>query len=263
MKRDQRAKNQLLLRENKRINPQNVLWTQTVTTNELVEIATNLKTIVKERAPFKTEYARNNCVGIYNMCSEKLVSADRTRFTELQSHIYYLLWNQLLPTLINQIRTNIWSFNHEDTAAEVFRDTLINVMNVHVDHFPRKVAPSRQQNIENPSQEPTALKDKDAQKALSDVNSLLKTVNKYTTTTEDQFLLQQIASSYLPEAVKLYQGLSNSPKNMQQEVKNIFLKQLAIITVQLESIHDTGAQQQLSKMKAHLEFLETKQNMKL
>jgi hypothetical protein len=93
---------------------------------------------------------------------------------------------------------------------------------------------------------------------LTRVNELWKQAVSRKNSVEDEYFLEQVAHTYVPDSWRLFQTFRFAPEASQQVAESIFLEQLQLIENHLIHILSTAMTQNLMAMRSQLGFLEAR-----
>jgi len=77
-------------------------------------------------------------------------------------------------------------------------------------------------------------------------------------TVENEFFLEQVASTYLPDSFKLYESFTHAGDDMRNQAFKIFKQQIGLINNQIQTIIDSNVKQSLIELNNQTTFLESK-----
>lgn len=97
--------------------------------------------------------------------------------------------------------------------------------------------------------------DGEVSRSLTRLKNLWKQATKGSTSIEDEFFLEQMVESYLPESYQMYNTFMNAPENLQASAQQLFLEQLSLMENRLVSILKIGMEQNLTAMQNQVDFL--------
>jgi hypothetical protein len=93
---------------------------------------------------------------------------------------------------------------------------------------------------------------------LARVNELWEQASTRKNNAEDEYFLEQVASTYIPDSWRLFQTFRFAPEASQATAEKLFLEQLALIESHLVRILSTVMEQNLMAMRSQLGFLEAR-----
>lgn len=238
------------------------LWAKTVDNAEIEEICQTILThLAKAAFQFKNE--RENSENLVKEFLGKIKQVDRQALAnDYYTNLFVDNLTFKLPRLISTLRTELLDEDDKDYATETFNEEIFSLIR-NVDSLPQILAPSRQAKVTAPVIRELKLEDSLADSRLKEIDSLILAVGAMQLSVEDRFTVEQVAASYLPDALRLYAGLNGAAEQIRSQATDIFLQQLTLIENQLQTILDKGAKHSLEQMKAHLSFLESKNDSSL
>lgn len=238
-----------------------VLWLETSSEEIYQKTLTNMWDEMKEMKGFPKEAHASNARIYMGVILKKIQKLDRSRMSlEQKKNLSAIVFTNI-PRAVATLETMLSDFDQMNDAVEEFGDTLRDLMSRFVDTMPRKIPiPNELANI---SEEITkkaveTVGSKESDEKLSTVKSLAAEAYKLATSVEDRFFSEQAANSYIPDSVRMLAGLMHAPEDMRQEANELFMRQLEIVESQLNGVVRRSATNSLSALKAHTEFLESK-----
>jgi len=233
-------------------------WVRSVDDAEILEMSSTLIKQVEKLTAFRYAADREKSLNVLLTCLHKVQAVDRFALTPWQGDHFFQIINTYLPQLINTLRTDCLNEDEEVWAADNFIEAVLKLMKDEVDKLPQLLAKSRRKVVEAVTDRKVDLGNEIADARVKEITSLIAEADTQATSVEDRFTVEQSATAYLPDAIRLYTGLKNAPADVQAEATEIFVRQLDMIAAQLQVIIDRGATVSLGEMRAHLMFLEGK-----
>lgn len=93
------------------------------------------------------------------------------------------------------------------------------------------------------------VEDKDITVQIKSISVIWSEIVKNNLTAEEEYFLEQVTSSYIPETLKLYRRLQIGNVTIQEQAKTVTLEQLKLIEARLTEILSVQLQQVLNVMK--------------
>lgn len=242
---------------------QMILWTRTVSRDELSNIQDNLQNQVDKQAAFgNSDYARAQISSHLKNFFIRYNSVDRFLLSDKQAILMWVMLHLLIPGYISSMRTQLTQIPANDTAKNVkaarkVRSRIIRLRVLTIDRYPQQLVARKAISVQAKQDVPQVL-DKFLQGQVKSLYDLAEKAQKNSLTSEDRFIVEQAVTSYLPEAVRLYCQLQDAPNSMHEEVEEVFLHHLTLIEDQLNAVNSRGAQNALKELKAQTQFLEAK-----
>jgi hypothetical protein len=238
-----------------------MLWVETSSEEVYYQTLTNMWEEVKAMNGFPSKTDAHNAGVLAGIILRKLQKLDRTRMTtEQKSNLAGIVFKSF-PEAVAQMETHLADIDEAEYAVETFGETLRDLMARHIDRMPRRIpVPNQLSAVSNETAKRAVetVGSKESDEKLSSVKALAAEAYKLATSTEDRFFAEQAANSYIPDSVRMLAGLIHAPEDMKQEANELFMKQLEIIEAQLNGVVRRSANNSLSALKAHTEFLESK-----
>lgn len=232
-----------------------VLWTRTVSPEEIKEIHQTLEARIGQAA-FGDDKWKKRCKSTLQNFFTRLPTIDRQQLKDPQAFLLWEVIHRSLPQQISYMRTEMLDQGDPSYLIDEFNEYIVKLMRDHLNYWPQILAPSRKKSVD--TETVIDLNHKEANDRLHSLVSLLTTAQQQENSVEDSFTLEQVVNSYIPEALRLFNGLSNVSPEVTEQAANILVQQLTLIENQVRSIVQKNTAHSLSQMQAHLEFLEAK-----
>lgn len=100
--------------------------------------------------------------------------------------------------------------------------------------------------------------DKDLQKKVAAVQRLWEIAIEQKSDADNEFFLEQVVLSYLPESYHLYLNFTHATIDMRKQAKKIFMDQLKMIETKIQSIIDYNAANSITALASQSNFLKEK-----
>jgi hypothetical protein len=192
---------------------------------------------------------------------------DRNRITDEQAKKLFYAMHVELPAGISTYVTYAlryglsyaWSHNASSKFAAVFT-TLADIRNDQVTSFQaNSFVPVAQNSNEVTLKFPTlSTSNSVVMSTLTRVNELWEQASTRKNSVEDEYFLEQVASTYIPDSWRLFQTFRFAPEASQATAEKLFLEQLALIETHLVRMLSTAMEQNLMAMRSQLGFLEAR-----
>ena len=238
-----------------------MIWLETVSEEVYQQTLTNMYEEVKKITAFNIKSHANNAAIYTNILVKKLKKIDRSKLSTEQKRNLASIIFAGFPQAVARMETQLTDLSRREYASEIYGDYLRKLMSEYLDTMPHKLPIPNQLTEVTPESEKQAVETVGSDEAdvkLAEVKKLAAEAYKVATTTEDRFFAEQAANSYIPDAVRMLAGLIHAPDDMKTEANEIFLKQLEILETQLKNVVGRAAGESLSALKAHTEFLKSK-----
>jgi hypothetical protein len=243
---------------------QMILWTRTVSRDELSKIQANLQNQVEQQAAFgaRGQSARELIALHLKNFFIRYNSVDRFLLSDRQAVLMWVMLHLFIPGYIASMRTRLTQIaaDEREKKAKVARKATKRILRLRIltiDTYPQQLIERKTISVQAKEDVPQVM-DEFLQTQVKSLYELAEKAQKNSLTSEDRFIVEQAVSSYLPEAVRLYSQLQDAPDNMQEEVEEVFLHHLTLIEDQLNAVNGRGAQNALKELKAQTQFLEAK-----
>lgn len=242
-----------------------MIWLETSSEEVYLKTLDNMYQEFKEIRTFPGKTDTNNARVYVQVFLNKIRKLDRNRMSSEQKRDLAMIVFGSYPRAVARMETQLSDIDEMYDASDELGDTLRSYMEKYLDSMPRKIPVPNQltqpQTEKEDSKEET-IGDKEADAKLETVEKLALEAYRLSTSVEDRYFAETSANSYIPDSVRMLKGLMNAPDDLKSEAKELFLKQLGIIETQLNTIVNRSAINSLSEMKAHTEFLESKEERK-
>jgi hypothetical protein len=198
---------------------------------------------------------------------------DRNRVTNDQARMLFNIIQTHLPTMISSYAAAVVSGSIHDAwdkygfqgtktsgKCQQILNALAPIRNSQITNFQAKSFVSVTQNTnEVTSKFPVFSTSNSAvMSTLARVNQLWEQASARKNNAEDEYFLEQVASTYIPDSWRLFQTFRFAPEASQATAEKLFLEQLALIESHLVRILSTVMEQNLMAMRSQLGFLEAR-----
>ena len=239
-----------------------VLWLETASEDAYKHALNKLWVEVRDLPRYPDDRNKQNANVFSAALMSRMQKLDRTLMTKSQRTELAKLIFVTIPQKINRLETQLLDYEQKWDAVDDFGAFVKTTLTRQIDPMPRKL-PINQTIAPKPEAAKKAIEkvgDKESDAKLTRVKELAHAAYKTATTVDDRFFAEQAINSYIPECVRILTGLINAPEDMKKEANEIFHRQLDIIQKQLDIILHKETSGSLAEMKAHMEFLESKNN---
>lgn len=249
---------------------QQVQWMRSKTATDFIELFNTfeqqVKSVVGEPSELEGDYKRTYRASLDGLAQirKAFFEIDRGLLNEHQLISLYGLLSQVLPNAISNLQKHsiegsIYRAWEYDGAKEYFSNaftSLIAVRNSQIGINPT-VLPKTEITGDTvfPAYE---IADSSITEPLARIGKLWRQASEKKNTVENEYFLEQVVSSYLPEAYRLYSTFQLAPAELQESAATIFVEQLELIERHLVHILRTYMEQNLVAMQNHMDFLKQK-----
>jgi len=249
---------------------QQVQWMRSKTAADFIELFSMLeqqvKSVVGEPSELEGDYKRSYRASLDGLTQirKAFFEIDRGLLNEHQLASLYTLLSQVLPNAVSKLQQS--AIEHTVHGAWEYYGVKASFSNA----FTSFIAIRNSQIGKNPITLPKTevvgdtvfpayeIADSSITEPLARIGKLWRQASEKKNTVENEYFLEQVVSSYLPEAYRLYSTFQLAPAELQESAATIFVEQLELIERHLVHILRTYMEQNLVAMQNHMDFLKQK-----
>jgi hypothetical protein len=250
---------------------QQIEWMHSQATSDFVELFNNFEIQMKSVTQEPSELTGTDkdsyraAMDSFAQIRKTFFEIDKSLLNEYQVVSLYEILSKTTPQIINQFQSSAiassiyvaWSYPGEakQSFANLFK-SLAAMRTSQIGITPTSTSELKTLNASNFPQynvTDTAIAD-----SLTRIGKLWTQASEKKNTIEDEYFLEQVVSSYLPEAYRLYNTFQLAPTELRVPAATIFIEQLELIERHLVHILRTYMEQNLVAMQNHMDFLKQK-----
>lgn len=249
---------------------QQVQWMRSQTTADFIELFNSLEVQVKSVTQDSSElgdqnkYSYRSAIDAWAQIRRTFFEIDKVLLNESQLISLYELLSDRIPSTISNFQTRAitngihgawYYYDCKETFSQAF-DLLVSILNSQIG-LVRSTEPNLEV-INNNVFPAYDITHSNIAEPLARIRKLWTQASEKNNTVENEYFLEQVVSSYLPEAYRLYSTFQLAPEELQQSAAKIFIEQLELIERHLVHILRTYMEQNLVAMQNHMDFLKQK-----
>jgi hypothetical protein len=250
---------------------QQIEWIDSQATSDFIELFNNfevqMKSVTQEPSGLtgidKDSYRA--ATDSFAQIRKTFFEIDKSLLSEYQVVSLYEILSKTTPQIINQFQSSAiasgihaaWSY--AGGARQPFANLLKSLAAMRTSQI--GIIPTAASKLEtlNTSNFPQYnVTDTAIAESLTRIGKLWTQASEKKNTIEDEYFLEQVVSSYLPEAYRLYNTFQLAPTELRLPAATIFIEQLELIERHLVHILRAYMEQNLVAMQNHMDFLKQK-----
>jgi hypothetical protein len=250
---------------------QQIEWIDSQATSDFIELFNNfeaqMKSVTQEPSELtgidKDSYRA--AMDSFAQIRKTFFEIDKSLLSEYQVVSLYEILSKTTPQIINQFQSSAiasgihaaWSYagGARQPFANLFK-SLAAMRTSQIGIVP--TAASKLETLSTSNFPQYNVTDTAIADSLTRIGKLWTQASEKKNTIEDEYFLEQVVSSYLPEAYRLYSTFQLAPIELHVPAATIFIEQLELIERHLVHILRTYMEQNLVAMQNHMDFLKQK-----
>lgn len=272
---------QLVVRETKKVEEleldlKKIFWLKTVSNSELLDAFSNFESTVRnvtqdpEYLHFEERVVWRRALDAFSQIHRFWFDIDRNLVDDQQALLMFDMVNELIPQSVSSYASSsvtsglerAWDYHGGHSKAGMaynFEQIFIwisQIRNSQMTSFAfQNIPPAMSNEITFPS---PSSDNKQVTATLFRISELWKQASSRKNSIEDEYFLEQVATSYIPEAWKLFDTFRFAPDESKTIAAEILMEQLALIEHHIVHILKQSLEQSLVAMRSQVGFLKVK-----
>jgi hypothetical protein len=263
-------------RSTRDLDKQKITWVKTTSMGNIMELFTEFTEDIKSaytKSRNKTIVSNQNSHKAFLEQMEGIrqlwFKINRNYISDMDAITMFDLVNVTIPLIIQSYQSisaewgPYYAVTYRGDCKEKLEVVYKRLSNVNVNQNQAKALAVTQEVTEEQELDQTfptykGISQPEITKALIALEILWLQASHKNTSIEDEFFVEQVVASYVPDALNMYKSFQFAPEASKTKALALLLEQFKLIETHLTRIVNTQMEQSLSAMKSHTEFLRVK-----